>query len=32
MEKVSMIAALLEQASAEKLRLIYIFIYNLLHG
>lgn len=32
MEKASMIAALLEQASEEELRIIYLFIYYLLYG
>lgn len=32
MEHTGMITALLEQASAEELRLIYIFIYHLLFG
>lgn len=32
MKRASIIAELLEQANTEELRLIYIFIYNLLHG
>lgn len=32
MKETGMIEELLEQASAEELRLIYIFIYNLLYG